>query len=162
MPVDRSRDSHAFANMVEHMFLADLMHHMWVARGEVLEVAKAEVDSWGYDVVLATQAKTRYVQLKTSVPVEVSLRLVGKPGACVIATIPEESKAGIRLKYRFWQPKKDEPLAERDPSRRKVYRRGATERAERVQHRNVKSSEFTRASGLTIAELAALLFHARR
>lgn len=38
--VSRSKDSHAFANMVEHIFLAEIMQEMWVSKGEVLEVAK--------------------------------------------------------------------------------------------------------------------------
>jgi hypothetical protein len=150
---DKSRNSHAYENMVEHLFLADLLRHMWYQRGQVVEVAKAQVDSWGYDVVLAIGETTRYVQLKTSLPADVNERLADRPGGCIVAALP--SPDARTLEYRLWEAKAINGL----PSARStVYKRGREERAERLAHRNVRQSLFTKR--MDIAALRNILFPA--
>jgi hypothetical protein len=155
---DRSKNSHAFENMIEHVFLAQLLEEMWFGRNQVLEVAKADVDSWGYDVILSTESRTRYVQLKTSVPVDVNLRLFGKPGACIVAAIPGQTTNGMKIDYRFWEIPKNgkQAAATLRASKRSVYRRGQTSRDERQGHRRVPMAEFTKP--MDINELARRLF----
>ncbi len=58
MPPDRSKNSHAFENMVEHIFLGQLLAEMWYAHNQVVEVSKANTDAWGYDVVLSAGSIT--------------------------------------------------------------------------------------------------------
>ena len=45
MTVDRSRNSQSLENLIEHLFLAELLRHMWCSREQAVEFAKAEVDS---------------------------------------------------------------------------------------------------------------------
>jgi hypothetical protein len=152
MPPDRSLNSHAYENLVEHLFLADLLRHMWYDREEIVEVAKAQVDSWGYDLVLTVGDRTRYVQLKTSVPVDVSERLVRREGGCVVAVIPNERAQGVS--YRIWEGMAD--LSNLPSAKRKVYRRESSERQKRSGHRHVHAGLFS--DPMHIARLCEVLF----
>ena len=53
-------------SLVEHMFLAEIMQEAWFTRRQTVEVLKAEVDAFGYDLVLECNGILRHVQLKTS------------------------------------------------------------------------------------------------
>lgn len=154
---DRSRNSHAFENMVEHIFLGQLLAEMWISHKQVVEVSKANTDAWGYDVVLSTDSITWYVQLKTSVPVDVNMRLFEKQRACVVAAIPSITPAGIDLRYRFWEATDAKKLS---PSKRTVYRRGQMKRDERQDHRRVVASLFEKE--MEIRDLAVRLFPKKR
>lgn len=157
MPPDRSQNSHAFENMVEHVFLGQLLVEMWCRHSQVVEVSKADTDAWGYDVVLSVNSVTWYVQLKTSVPADVNVRLFEKQQACVVAAIPCVTSEGIELGYRFWN------LADMDKlplSKRSVYRRGQTERDDRKDHRRVAASLFEKE--MPICDLATRLFPKER
>jgi hypothetical protein len=145
MTVDRSRDSHAYENLIEHLFLADLLRHMWFDRKEIVEVAKAQVDSWGYDVVLTASGRTRFVQLKTSVPVDVHTRLASRAGGCVV--VVRQERNGQQLRYRLWEPESDN--ADFPHSKRKVYRRNSVDRDARVDHRQAPASRFGGPVGIT-------------
>jgi hypothetical protein len=154
VPVDRSRNSHAYENLVEHVFLADLLRQMWYDREEVVEVAKAQVDSWGYDLVLTVGSKTRHVQLKTSVPADVSELLIKREGGCVVAVLPSEDAQ--RVCYRVWEDKSS--FSNLPNARRKVYRRGSEERQKRSGHRKVSAGLFSKP--MSISGLCEVLFPA--
>lgn len=139
--------------MVEHVFLGQLLSEMWCAHDQVVEVSKAETDAWGYDVVLSADSITWYVQLKTSVPVDVNVRLFEKQRACVVAAIPRVTPAGIELDYRFWRAAGMEKLPF---SKKSVYRRGQTARDDRKEHRRVAASLFEKK--MPISDLAKRLF----
>lgn len=138
--------------MIEHLFLADVLRHMWYKRREVVEVAKAQVDSWGYDVVLACGAKTRHVQLKTSLPVDVNERLGVRPGGCVVAALPGPNAE--RLEYRFWDATRGFEAFRL--TRSTVYKRGQDAKAEKPGHRRVPNSQFGHRQD--VAGLCAILF----
>jgi len=73
-----------------HIFLGQLLAHMWSNNRHDIEVLKAEVDYGGYDVVLECDGILRHVQLKTRfrgstvAQVDVNTKLLAKPGGCVI------------------------------------------------------------------------------
>lgn len=136
---DRSQNSHAFENMIEHLFLGQLLAEMWCAQGKVVEISKADTDAWGYDLVLSSDAVTWHVQMKTSVPVNINMRLFDKQRACVVAAIPTIASEGIELSYRFWEAKSPNGLP---TAKRSVYRRGKTSRDERPEHRRVAAGLF--------------------
>lgn len=85
---------------------------------------------------------------------------MAKPGACIIATIPDEDDLGISLMYRVWEvPAGLRSAAKRlPPARRKTYRRAREDRDVRENHRHVKSSEFS--PKMSIDELVEVLFPA--
>jgi hypothetical protein len=152
MPVDKRFNSHAWENLVEHWFLAELLCHMWFDRERVVEVSKAEVDSWGYDVVLAVEDTARYVQLKTSVPCDVHERLASREGGCIVAVIVGEIDR--KLKYRLWDRTVD--MENLRQARSTVYRRNQNKVPERRAHRIVPSSHFS--PKMNIKDLCDRLF----
>jgi hypothetical protein len=85
-----SRHSSLRANILEHVFLAELLRALWTAGHRQIEVLRSEVDSAGYDVVVVCDGITRYIQLKSSHRlaktrrVDVNTRIVTKQGGCVI------------------------------------------------------------------------------
>jgi hypothetical protein len=53
-------------NLVEHVFLGELLRGLWRRNVRDLEVLRPEVDSGGYDLALEFKGLTRHVQLKSS------------------------------------------------------------------------------------------------
>ncbi|WP_139362388.1 hypothetical protein [Hymenobacter sp. CRA2] len=52
-------------NLLEHRFLYDLSKELVLQRGDKLNILKAEVDAFGFDLVLSTDRRTIHVQMKT-------------------------------------------------------------------------------------------------
>lgn len=76
--------------MIEHLFVGEVMRHLWLRGITRFEVLKPQVDDSGYDLVLEANGVVRHVQLKssfhsaTTAKVKASLQLENKPSACVI------------------------------------------------------------------------------
>ncbi len=153
MALDRSKNSRAYENMVEHLFLGELLRHMWYERDQTVEVSKAQVDSEGYDVVLAAGTTTRYVQLKTSTPAKVNERLALREGGCVVATLLDPDAS--RVRYRMWDATK-RAMDQLPQAKSNVYKRGTEQRQYRAGHRKVPTGRFS--EPMDIAELCAALF----
>lgn len=85
-----SLDSSLREQAIGHLFLGQLLAHMWRTDARDIEVLKGEVDRGGYDVVLECRGIIRHVQLKSRFrgskvnQVDVSTKLLSKPGGCVI------------------------------------------------------------------------------
>jgi hypothetical protein len=153
MALDRSKNSQSYENMVEHLFLADLLRHMWYDREQIVEVAKAQVDSWGYDVVLTADKTTRHVQLKTSTPAKVNERLARREGGCVVAARLDPDASKVR--YRMWEATK-RAMAKLPKAKSNVYKRGTERRRYRVGHRKIATRLFS--EQMDIAQLCDALF----
>lgn len=76
--------------LIEHLFVGELLRASWL-RGECsLEVAKPEVDSRGYDVIIERNGVVRHIQLKASHRhaiargQKVHVGLARKPSGCVV------------------------------------------------------------------------------
>ncbi len=76
--------------LIEHVFIGELLKLSWL-RGECsLEVAKPEVDSRGYDVIIERAGVVRHIQLKTSAKAaraasqKIHVGLAEKPSGCVV------------------------------------------------------------------------------
>jgi hypothetical protein len=59
-------ESSARENLIEHVFLGELLRGLWRKNVRDLEVLRPEVDSGGYDLALEFKGVTRHVQLKSS------------------------------------------------------------------------------------------------
>jgi hypothetical protein len=76
--------------VVEHIFIAELLQEAWLRYNKVVEVMRSEVDAYGYDLILECQGIVRHVQLKASKHdaatafQKVGLALGAKPSGCVI------------------------------------------------------------------------------
>lgn len=102
--------SNFFEQLVEHAFVSEILQEVYYGRGQVVEVLRSEVDSYGYDLILESNGVMRHVQLKTSRPdarasgQKVHVKLGEKPGDCVIWVIRHECPVSRRMRssYRFF------------------------------------------------------------
>ena len=78
-------ESSARENLIEHVFLGELLRGLWRKNVRDLEVLRPEVDSGGYDLALEFRGLTRHVQLKSSyrgaqrADVTASVKLLERP-----------------------------------------------------------------------------------
>jgi hypothetical protein len=83
-------ESSARENLIEHVFLGDLLRGLWRKNVRDLEILRPEVDSGGYDLALEFNGVTRHVQLKSSFTgarrseITASVRLLDRPSACIL------------------------------------------------------------------------------
>lgn len=94
-------------SLIEHMFIADLVQAGWTT-GKMIQVAKSEIDAWGYDIILSCGPVVRYVQMKSSVTgvaIAANRALSMIPGACIVRVTPSVpvKSARISLSYRIFQ-----------------------------------------------------------
>lgn len=101
-----------YEQLVEHIFVAELLQEAWYRHKEVVEVLRAEIDASGFDIVLECRGISRHVQLKTSATgattqhQKVSLKLGEKRGGCVVWIVRDETAVAtehrVKLRYRFF------------------------------------------------------------
>lgn len=163
---DTSLLSNFFEQLVEHVFVSEILQEAYYGRGQVVEVLRSEVDSYGYDLVLECNGVMRHVQLKTSRPdarasgQKVHTKLGEKSGGCVIWVIRHEcpDSRRMRLSYRFFGGAAGEPLP--DLSGFKVARHNKGDatgkKKERPAIRLIPKSRFRVIE--TTAELVSVLF----
>ena len=107
----RSRDRE---NLVEHVFIAEILQESWFVREQPIEILRSEVDVYGYDLVIECNGIIRHVQLKAS---DSSTRprrqtvnrfLEQKAGGCVVwVVVCRKLNAGrIALTYRYFGGKR--------------------------------------------------------
>jgi hypothetical protein len=89
--------------IVEHLFLGELLRHLWNRQAFKVELSRSESDSFGYDVVVEYEGVVRHIQLKSSVgfakPISVAKSLQRKPGGCVIGIVVSED---LKLSSFLW------------------------------------------------------------
>lgn len=101
---DTSRKSSFYEQLVEHVFISEVLQESWYRFGEIVEVLRSEVDSYGYDLVLECNGILRHVQLKSSKEDgktrrhNVNVALATKPGGCVVWILREEDLEICRMK----------------------------------------------------------------
>jgi hypothetical protein len=88
------RDRYLYSSLreqiLEHIFISEVLKAMWRMGYRDMEVLRSEVDNAGYDLVLAHRGIIRHVQLKASyvdartAHQTVHMALAEKPGGCVI------------------------------------------------------------------------------
>lgn len=156
-----SAQSWDLENVLEHMFLGELMSESWFARGTPIEVLRAEVDNAGYDLVLECRGVVRHVQLKGGRgKIKVNCRLAEKPAGCIV-WIQRQPSANTRtptLGYRFSGGKPTERFSMDGlkVAKKTTYGRGSETRRERPNIREVPGRRFSEPLG--ISELFDHLF----
>ena len=99
-----------YEQLVEHVFVSEILQEVWYYFGETVEVLRSEVDSSGYDVVFECNGILRHIQLKTSKAdakadgQKVNVALARKPGGCIVWLVPHEGRqtCRMRLSYLFF------------------------------------------------------------
>ena len=77
-------------SLVEHLFIGELLKHLWLEGPVPTEVLKPQVDAAGYDVVIECFGVLRHIQLKASARrartavQKIHTTLAGKPSGCVV------------------------------------------------------------------------------
>jgi hypothetical protein len=107
-----------YEQLVEHVFVSEVLQEIWYYFGETVEVLRSEVDSSGYDVVFDCNGILRHVQLKTSKPdaktsgQKVNVALASKPGGCIVWLVRHEDRQScrMRLSYLFFGGEPGQPL----------------------------------------------------
>lgn len=76
--------------LVEHLFVGELLRHLWLKNIVSVSVLRPEVDNAGYDIVLTHRHIVRHVQLKCSrhgavaASQKINASLGDQPSGCVI------------------------------------------------------------------------------
>jgi hypothetical protein len=76
--------------IVEHVFVGDVLRELWSRDIFDVEVLRPEFDAGGYDLVMNRGNIERHIQFTTSLvdgkaaDIKASLKLMTKPGGCVI------------------------------------------------------------------------------
>lgn len=105
-----------YAQLVEHVFVSEVLQEVWYVFGQTVEVLRSEVDSSGYDVVFECNGIVRHVQLKTSKAdakassQKVNVALAIKPSGCIVWIVRHEDQSRIKLSYRFFGGDAGQPL----------------------------------------------------
>ena len=103
---DHSRHSSYREMLLEHLFVGEVMRHVWVSGGKRLEILKPQVDDAGYDLVFEMDQIVRHIQLKTSFEgssvrrFNVNAGLAAKPSGCVICI--QFNKSSLDLGPFLW------------------------------------------------------------
>jgi hypothetical protein len=110
-PANIETSAHSFESSLReqalgHLFLGQLLAFMWRNGGRDIEVLKSEVDRGGYDVVLESNGIIRHIQLKSSFrgskvrEVDVSIKLLHKPGGCILWL--EFDRESLAIEGYYW------------------------------------------------------------
>jgi len=103
----RSEHSSYREKLLEHLFIGEVLTYLWLKGVTTAEFLRPEVDSGGYDLVIACNKIIRYVQLKSSyrgaktAKQNINIRLAEKPNGCVVWVVFDETtlKLGPFLWY---------------------------------------------------------------
>ena len=82
--------SNFFEQLVEHVFISELLQEAWFRYGNTVEVLRSEIDTSGYDLLLECNNVIRHVELKTSGTEarrsfqNINMALAQKPSGCVV------------------------------------------------------------------------------
>jgi hypothetical protein len=143
-------ESSARENLIEHVFLGELLRGLWRKNVRDLEVLRPEVDSSGYDLALEFKGVTRHVQLKSSFTgagrsdVTARVKLLDRPSACILWIFfdPDTVTLGAFLWFGGAAGEKIPPMGDRVAKHRKP--NAMLEKAHRPAHGVIPKSRFER------------------
>lgn len=96
-----------YEQLVEHVFISEVLQEVWFRFRKTVEVLRSEVDASGYDVVLECNGELRHVQLKTSkkdgktASQKVNVALSSKPSGCVVWILRDEDQNDYRMRLTY-------------------------------------------------------------
>jgi hypothetical protein len=142
-------ESSARENLIEHVFLGELLRGLWRMNVRDLEVLRPEVDSGGYDLALEFRGVTRHMQLKSSFTgarrseVTANVKLLDRPSACILWIFfdPDTLLLGPFLWFGGVPGERIPPLGEKIARHTKP--NANLEKADRPAHRVIPKSRFS-------------------
>ncbi len=162
---DTYRKSSFYEQLVEHVFISEILQEAWFRFSQTVEVLRSEVDASGYDVVLECNGHLRHVQLKTSgegaktASQKINVALATKPSGCVVWILRHEENYRMRLSYLFFGADAGQPLQLHDDLKVGKHTKGNKDgvKAERPSIRVIPRKRFEEIK--TTTELVAKLFN---
>jgi len=158
--------SNFFEQLVEHVFISELLQEAWFRYNKIVEVSRSEVDTSGYDLLLECNNVIRHVELKTSGTEarrsfqKINMALSEKPSGCVVWLMREEDEdtCRVKLRYLFFGNPPGEPLPSLEYFKTAKHTKGNSKgiKKERPAIRQIPKSKFIEVSG--IKELIEKLF----
>ncbi len=138
-------------NLIEHLFVGELLKISWQNGDCQLEVAKPEVDNAGYDLVLDANGVIRHVQLKATfvgaktAKQNINIKLADKPSGCVIWLVFEENTLDLQ-KFLFFGSQPGQPLPSLENAKVAKHTKGDSDgyKAEREKFRKLYKGKFDR------------------
>jgi hypothetical protein len=161
---DTFRKSSFYEQLVEHVFISEVLQEVYFRHKKTVEVLRSEVDASGYDVVLECNGYLRHVQLKTSgegaktARQKINVALATKPSGCVVWIQRHEENNRMRLSYLFFGADAGQPLLLRDDLKVGKHTKGNKDgvKAERPSIRVIPKKRFKEIK--TTTELVTRLF----
>ena len=136
--------------VVEHIFVGELLRHLWANGLDGVEILTPEVDASGYDIVLTLGPVVRHVQIKCSVEdgkaenqkVNASLGL--QPSGCIVWIVVEDRTLSFR-RFLWFGDKPGKPLPDLDHFRNARHTRANAQgiKAFRANTKIITRSKFT-------------------
>ena len=164
---DTYHKSSFYEQLVEHVFISEILQEALFGFGQTVEVLRSEVDASGYDVVLECNGYLRHVQLKTSgegaktASQKINVALATKPSGCVVWIQRHKSPLPkrMRLTYLFYGADAGQPLTLNDKLKVGKHTKGNKDgvKAERQSIRVIPKARFDRIE--TTTELVTRLFN---
>jgi hypothetical protein len=152
-------------NLIEHLFIGEVLRHLWLANTYEVDILRAETDASGYDIVIEVDNISRHIQLKSSSQdaaannQKVNIALNNKSSGCVIWVIfePTTMKLGPFL---WFGSGPGQPLSDTDISNFRVGKQTRPsadgKKAKRQNIRVIPKGKFEKVP--TMAELVKKLF----
>lgn len=149
--------------LLEHLFVGEVLRHLWRHGISDAEFLKPDVDNGGYDLVLASNSVIRHIQLKSSYNgakasgQKVHVKLANKPSGCVVWLEFDEKSLALGP---FWwfggEPR--EPLPDINCFKVAKHTKGNAkgEKTERPHIRVIPKTKFVKLQ--SISELVRRLF----
>lgn len=153
-------------NLIEHVFVGEVLRHLWCSGHHEVDVLRAETDAGGYDLVIEANSIIRHIQLKSSAinaktsVQKVNVALWDKPSGCVVWVrfTPETMALGP---FRWYGGKPGMSLREKiDANTLSIAKHSKANaqgmKAERKNIRQINSGKFDQVE--TISALVTKLF----
>ena len=142
--------------LVEHLFVGELLRHLWRSGIHEVDVLRAETDAGGYDIVVEVGSIARHIQLKSSVvgsttsKQKINIALCGKTSGCVVWVMFDPST--IELGPFLWfggEPRQRLPDITEFPIAKHTKANAQGEKAERKNIRVISIGKFEKVPSIT-------------
>ncbi len=164
LKVSLSKYSNFYEQLIEHVFISEILQEVWFKFNSTVEVLRSEIDSYGYDIVMESNGIIRHIQLKQSIisatklSIDAHISLADKPSGCIIWIEWEvDNYFRVKLNYLFFGNKAGNPLPPIDDFKIAKHGKGDSKgvKKERPAKRVIKKNLF---KSLSIDELVEYLF----
>lgn len=149
--------------LLEHLFVAELLKRSWLEHSCDVEIAKPEVDSKGYDLIVEKGEVVRHIQLKSTkrggnaTAQNINVALATKPSGCVVwLEFDEETLAMGPFRFLGAEPGSKLPSIEHYTIAKHTKGNAEGKKALRPQLRRISKREFKLVSDFD--ELFEVLF----